>query len=112
MNQEHFEVLKDCEEFMQSVNSALREQHANGSISCDTHKKVCDSFADVVVKLYTNQQLTNSDAVISFLLLNNAASEYRYRTGNYIDINLVLYKLGIEKLPDEIKFYLSCLPNQ
>ncbi|GHT30362.1 hypothetical protein AGMMS49574_09880 [Bacteroidia bacterium] len=108
MKQEEYqELLKDCAEFLQNVNSALQEQQENKKVSRDTQQKVCDSFADVFAKISLNKQFSTCESMLYALILTDAVSEYRYRTGNNIDINMVLYKLGIESFPDEIKKLLS-----
>ena len=112
MINENLEIAKDCVEFEKALNDAYNELHREGQVSIEKHEKVCDSFADNVAKLYTHQKITNREIVILFLFLLNVVCEYGKRTGNYIDINLVLKKIGIEMLPEEYKFYLSCLQNQ
>ena len=94
MNQEYLEILKDFDEFVQAVNSALQEQREYGKVSREAHKKVCDSFADVYAKQCVNHQLND----LQVMSIVEKIFEYQYLTGNSIDGGNILYKIAIEIL--------------
>jgi len=47
MNREYLVILKNCDEFIQTVNSVFQGQRDYRRASHYVYKKVCDSFADV-----------------------------------------------------------------
>ena len=99
MNQENFEIQKDYLELMQYVDKALYEKQMSGHVSYDTHKNVCDSFADVYAKQCVNHLLNDWQVMIVL----GRAMEYCSITGNAIDNETVLRKLAIEILDKNSK---------
>jgi len=93
-NQEAFEIQEDYLELIQAVDKALYEKQVKGQVSRDTHKNVCDNFADVYAKQCVSHLLNDWQVMIVL----GKAMEYCFITSNSIDSETVFHKLAIEIL--------------
>jgi len=112
MNQEIAEVQHKSTEFWQIVDEALTEQKTDGSVSNDTHKKVCESFADVLIESSKNINRNFSAEMRNIIYrLKKKSDEYCCVSKRFMSINAIFNKLIME-LTNEIKTHPSCPHHQ